>query len=70
MSAAYTVVVQFVDGHVLLNQSRQDQLDRDVVWTLIDKMKCPHALDLREDGYKQRVTITRDDETPGVDRSA
>lgn len=63
MSAAYTAAVQLVDGQVLPNQFRDDQLDRDIVWNLIGKTKCLHALDLGEDRYAQRVTITLKDGT-------
>ncbi|PCG89036.1 MmgE/PrpD [Penicillium occitanis (nom. inval.)] len=63
MSAAYTAAVQLVDGQVLPNQFRDEQLDRDVVWNLIEKMKCFYALDLGDERYAQRVTITLNDGT-------
>lgn len=55
MSAAYTAAVQLVDGQVLPNQFRGDQLDRDIVWDLIGRTKCFYALDLGEGRYAQRV---------------
>ncbi|OKL63217.1 hypothetical protein UA08_01310 [Talaromyces atroroseus] len=63
MSAAYTAATQLVDGQVLPSQFRHDQLDRDVVWELIGKTKCYHALDLGDERYTQRVTITLNDGT-------
>jgi aconitate decarboxylase len=63
MSAAYTAAVQLVDGQVLPNQFRHDQLNRDIVWDLIGKTECLHAPDLGEDRYTQRVTITLNDGT-------
>lgn len=63
MSAAYTAAVQLVDGQVLPSQFRHDQLDREVIWKLIEKIKCFHAADsvLGNDGYAQRVTINLND---------
>jgi aconitate decarboxylase len=63
MSAAYTAAVQLVDGQVLPNQFRHDQLNRGIVWDLIGKTECLHAPDLGEDRYTQRVTITLNDGT-------
>ena len=63
MSAAYSAALQLVDGQVLPNQFRFDQLDRDVVWNLIGKTKCFYALDLGDERYAQRVTITLNDGT-------
>lgn len=63
MSAAYTAAVQLVDGQVLASQFKTDQLDRDIIWNLIEKTKCFHAVDLGEDTYTQRVTIALNDGT-------
>lgn len=63
MSAAYTAAVQLVDGQVLPNQFKANQLERDIVWDLIGKTECFHDLDLGEDRYTQRVTITLKDGT-------
>jgi aconitate decarboxylase len=63
MSAAYTAATQLVDGQVLPSQFRHDQLDRDDVWELVAKTHCFHALDLGDNRYVQRVTITLSDGT-------
>src|SRR6202451_1419158 len=41
MNVAYVVAVAFLDGDVLIDQFRQDRINRDDVWALIDKT-LPH----------------------------
>ncbi|KAL1983718.1 hypothetical protein VTN96DRAFT_9974 [Rasamsonia emersonii] len=57
MSAAYVAAVQLVDGQVLPSEFRPSLLDRDSLWSLIDKTECVHAEEM-DPGYAQRVTIT------------
>lgn len=40
MSVAYVAATQLVDKEVLVKQFSSDKLDRDEVWSLVDKVKC------------------------------
>jgi 2-methylcitrate dehydratase PrpD len=42
MNVAYAVAVALLDGDVLIDQFRQDRINRDDVWTLIDKTLTHH----------------------------
>jgi aconitate decarboxylase len=42
MSCAHVAAVQMVDGQVLPTQLRADQLDRDVIWDLVEKTEYVH----------------------------
>ena len=42
MNVAYAVAVALLDGDVLIDQFRQDRINRDDVWGLIDKTRTHH----------------------------
>jgi 2-methylcitrate dehydratase PrpD len=42
MNVAYVVAVAFLDGDVLVDQFRQDRINRDDVWALIDRTLTHH----------------------------
>jgi len=42
MNVAYAVAVAFLDGDVLVDQFRQDRINRDDVWALIDRTLTHH----------------------------
>jgi 2-methylcitrate dehydratase PrpD len=42
MNVAYVVAVAFLDGDVLVDQFRQDRINRDGVWALIDRTLTHH----------------------------
>ncbi len=42
MNVAYAVAVALLDGDVLIDQFRQDRINRDDVWALIDKTLTHH----------------------------
>jgi aconitate decarboxylase len=56
MSCAYVAAVQMVDGQVLPQQFRADQLDRDVIWELVEKTECVQN-DMFTEIFSQRATI-------------
>jgi aconitate decarboxylase len=61
MSNAYIAATYLVDSQVLPEQFRHDKLERDEVWTLVDKTTCmmhPDALTSASSRGKQTVTIT------------
>ena len=42
MNVAYVVAAAFLDGDVLVDQFRQDRINRDDVWALIDRTLTHH----------------------------
>jgi aconitate decarboxylase len=42
MNVAYAVAVALLDGDVLIDQFRQDRINRDDVWALIDRTFTHH----------------------------
>jgi len=61
MSASYVAVTQMVDGEVLPPSFRFDMLERDEVWSLVDRTTCVLTSGLAKWG--QRVTIAFKDGT-------
>ena len=68
MSSAYVAAVQLVDRQVLPAQFRQEQLDRDAVWHLVDVTTCKHNVEFDGPGrrWNQQVTIQFQDDSPPV----
>lgn len=56
MSNEYSAALQLVDKQVLPAQYRQEAMDRDVLWMLIEKMTCVHNKELGG-WWAQRVTV-------------
>ncbi|KAL3458889.1 hypothetical protein BJX64DRAFT_291796 [Aspergillus heterothallicus] len=56
MSCAYVAAVQMVDGQVLPQQFRADQLDREVIWELVEKTECVQNNEFKEI-FSQRASI-------------
>jgi aconitate decarboxylase len=63
MHAAFVAAVQIHDKQVLPAQFANDMLNRDAIWTLIDKTHCLHIkdFDAPDHPWRQRVTITFSD---------
>jgi aconitate decarboxylase len=59
MSIAYVAATQIVDGQVLPNEFRQDKLDRDLVWRLVDITECKHEPSF-DAQYTQVLTVEFD----------
>ncbi|KAI4212684.1 MAG: hypothetical protein LQ351_004575 [Letrouitia transgressa] len=61
MNSTIVAAMQVVDGRVLLpSQFRPDQLNRDLIWTLVMKTKCavdPNFVDDPQHRWRQRVTV-------------
>jgi aconitate decarboxylase len=57
MNNAYVAATQMVDGAVLPAQFRQDKLDRDLVWGLVNKSTCEHSKEYTQ-SWAQKATIT------------
>ncbi|KAL4894253.1 hypothetical protein BDV59DRAFT_201096 [Aspergillus ambiguus] len=62
MSCAYVAAVQLVDGQVLPQQFSPENIDRDIIWELVEKTDCFHTPDIGEK-FEQRVTISFRDGT-------
>ncbi|KUJ11500.1 putative immune-responsive protein [Mollisia scopiformis] len=61
MSCMYVAVTQMVDKEVMPQQFRQDMLDRDVTWGLVEKMKC--KLNKEWKGFEQQAELKFKDGT-------
>ena len=68
MSSAYVAALQLVDRQVLTAQFRNSQLDRDILWQLVDITTCKHNKEYDGPGrrWNQQVTIQFRDGTPPV----
>lgn len=56
MSNSYVAATQIVDGAVLPAQFQPDQLERNVVWDLVNKTTCEHSANYSKK-WMQRATI-------------
>lgn len=57
MSNAYAAAVQLVDKQVLAAQFRHDLLDRDVIWSLVEKVTCVRNDHLQLGKWSQKATV-------------
>lgn len=57
MSNAYVAAVQLVDKHVLAAQFRHELLDRDEIWTLVEKVECIQNDKLELGKWSQKATV-------------
>lgn len=60
MNSAYVAATQIVDKEVLAAQFRQDKLDRDLIWDLVNKSTCEHSQEFTK-SLAQKATITFED---------
>lgn len=56
MNNAYVAATQMVDGEVLTAEFRQDKLNRDLIWDLVNKSTCEHSKEFTQ-SWAQRATI-------------
>ncbi|PYH96174.1 cis-aconitic acid decarboxylase [Aspergillus ellipticus CBS 707.79] len=63
MNTAFVAASQLVDGQVLLDQFASGKLDRDEIWSLVDKTHCSHTAELDQPniGCGAFITITLED---------
>jgi len=58
MNTAYVAACQIVDGQVLPAQFSKKNLDRDAIWSLVDKTECVHNPEMDHGPvYQQRATV-------------
>jgi aconitate decarboxylase len=60
MNNAYVAATQMVDKEVLTAEFRQDKLDRDLIWDLVNKSTCEHSQEFTK-SWAQKATITFED---------
>ena len=68
MSSKYVAACQLLDGQVLPPQFSEKNLDRDAIWSLVDKIECVHNIGFDEEkaSFRQRVTFNFEDSQASV----
>jgi aconitate decarboxylase len=63
MSNSYAAATQLVDREVLAAQFRDDMLQRDLVWELVNKTTCHYNKDIQTKGMQRAIITFKDKPT-------